>query len=202
MPKFLSNLPTGQRRAAIAIAIGAVLAVVTLARKSSTGGGLGTDTTQTTGTTNPGPSTFADNGAAEGELNTTLTGIAGNLQSVTDALSAFNPTAAETGSPSVPTDTAATPQIAINLNLPAAAGAPAMASPTRTGSNPVPARTTTHAKATAQLVQTPIRGKNASTIAGLLKNPKPQHAAPAKATAKPAPKAPTPKPAKQPTRKK
>lgn len=97
MPKFLQSLPPNQRRLALAAAVGGVLALFVVIKRRGTGGtdgGSGTTTTPSpaadsggaaAGMGGMGPSTFADNGAAAGQLSTTISDQTGALQALTDA---------------------------------------------------------------------------------------------------------------------
>jgi hypothetical protein len=88
---LFKRLDPKQRRIAIALAAGGLLALFVMLRRGGGGGG-GTDTaaapispTDASGLAAPGAvdgSTFADNGASFGELNTTLSGLSGQLDAL------------------------------------------------------------------------------------------------------------------------
>jgi hypothetical protein len=88
---LLKRLNPQQKRMAIALAAGGLLALFVIMRRGGGGGG-GTDTatapispTDATGLAGGAAadgSTFADNGASMGELNTTLSGLSGQLDAL------------------------------------------------------------------------------------------------------------------------
>lgn len=125
MPDFLKKLNPRQRQLAIAAGLGGLLALFVILRRRGTPA-ANTDPASTTvqpaaDPSTPiadasgypaGSSTFADNGAALGQLDTTLTGITGQLQTVID-----NQTAA--ANPTSPTDAApatTVPPVVVNVN--------------------------------------------------------------------------------------
>jgi hypothetical protein len=89
---FLKRLNPQQKRMAIAIAAGGLIALFVIMRRGGGGGGGGGGTTTApvsptdqTGLATGAPggsSTFADNGASMGELNTTLSGLSGQLDAL------------------------------------------------------------------------------------------------------------------------
>jgi hypothetical protein len=95
MLEQLKNLDPKQKRIAMAIGGGALLAVFVLITKrggsdasagAATGEDVPTDDNAQKDATSltPDPSTFADNGSALGQLDTTLTGISSQLQTLAD----------------------------------------------------------------------------------------------------------------------
>lgn len=126
-----------QRRIALAVAGGALLALLVALRRRSNGGGGGTDTTAPPGIGSgsggatadglPGSSTFADNGAALGELNSTLTGITGAMNLLIDNQQA----AYQAQQDAAAAQAAAAQQAAVAATTPA--GAPLTAVPAPSG---------------------------------------------------------------------
>lgn len=86
----MTKLNPRQKKIAIAVAVGGLLALVVLMRRGGSAPAAAPAATATqplvAGTGDMPPSTFADNGAAFGQIGSTLTDLAGQLQGVTDAL--------------------------------------------------------------------------------------------------------------------
>jgi hypothetical protein len=113
-----SGLTGRQKRIAYAIGAGALLAVFLLLRNRGGGGGGSTaagpaPTVDPSAATMPAGSTFADNGPAMADLNTTLSGLAGDVQTVSDQLSSFEPPATQPAAGAVAAP--ASPLVVLNI---------------------------------------------------------------------------------------
>jgi hypothetical protein len=119
-----------QKRLMYALGAGALLALFVLMSRRGAGGsedgGSATDpqpaapagSAGAAADPGSGGSTFADNGAALGQLNTTLTGVAGQLQNVTDYLATTQPATPQQDGAVVtedPVAAAATPAVIVNV---------------------------------------------------------------------------------------
>lgn len=183
-----ANLSPRAKQITLALGGAAILAVIALMSRRSTGGGV---TSQGTGGEPPFGSTFADNGEAAAGLGTAITG---GLGDVATALNAVNSRLDEVGAGTAQTVEVPTPYVVEVPSQPSATDAAVIAAtPNGNQIRQTTAKKTTKAPAGKRGQDRAVKGKTVVKNGPPKSGAKPKKQAKPKAAPKPKPK-PKPKP--------